>query len=172
MGERKGLRPTGQQRRGRPPTSPTSRPESGGQSTGQPGPSTGDGFKSSAPRHNMDYLHPTRPHELLCATIPSGAEMEAEPHEGSCGSAPASVLITCLFEHLLKMLQNLKDPLLAKAKDQNWLTEEGWRYQTWSTSLGALVPDKRALKSMLETMLPLLGTPYMVNRFQANWGSK
>ena len=51
-----------------------------------------------------------------------------------------SVLITRLFEHLLKMPRNLKDPLLAKAKDQNWLTEEGWRYQTWSPSLGALVP--------------------------------
>ena len=74
-----------------------------------------------------------------------------------------SVLITCLFEHLRKMLQNLKDPLLAKAKDQNWQQKEGWRYQTWSPLLGAFVPDKQAPKSnsdlmaMLETMLPLRG---------------
>ena len=68
-----------------------------------------------------------------------------------------SVLITCLFERLLKILQELTGPALENAKNQGWLMEAGWQYQTWSTSLGALTSDNaRAPK----------GTPDLIQMLQ------
>ena len=85
------------------------------------------------------------------------------------------VLITCLMEHLLKILEDLKGPLLEKAQSPGWLTEAGWQYQTWSPSMGALmvnkdkapVPPQQVIQELKE-IIPLLSTPYMIHRFHAN----
>ena len=89
-----------------------------------------------------------------------------------------SVLIMCLLEHLRKLLGNMQEPLLKKTKENNWLKDGNWQYQTWSPSLGALIADDRDAPSnqdvveMLSRVIPLLGTPFMVNHFHANGGLK
>ena len=137
----------------------------------QTGPSTGKGFKSSAPNTTWIIFIQPGPTSSLALLFQMAQKWKQSQMKGAVDRPQRSGLTMCLFEHLLKILQNLKDPLLAKAKDQNWLTEEGWRYQTWSGPLFRTngPPD---LMAMLETMLPLLGTPYMVNRFHANGGLK
>ena len=47
----------------------------------------------------------------------------------------------CLLEHVRKVLGKLQEPLLTKAKENNWLKDGKWQYQTWNPSLGALIAD-------------------------------
>ena len=60
----------------------------------------------------------------------------------------------CLLEHLHKLLSNLQEPLLTKAKENNWLKDGKWQYQTWNPSLGALIADKRDVVAMLSRVIP------------------
>ena len=65
------------------------------------------------------------------------------------------------MEHLLKVLEDLKGPLLEKAQSQGWLTDKGWQYQTWSPPVGALVVNQDKAPA-----------PYMIHRLHANRAMK
>ena len=88
-----------------------------------------------------------------------------------------SVLIMCLLEHLHKLLGNIQEPLLNKAKEQ---LAQGWEVAI--ADLEPLIgsPDCRRpgptlsqeVVEVLSRVIPLLGTPFMVNRFHANGGLK
>ena len=76
-----------------------------------------------------------------------------------------SVPLMCLMEHLLEMFQ----------KTQGWLAENGWQYQVWSPTSGALPVDStkapvstQDLVQALSQAIPLLAAPCVVNRFHAN----
>ena len=83
------------------------------------------------------------------------------------------------MQHLLKVLEGLKGPLLEKAQSQGWLTDKGWQYQTRSPSMGALVvnQDKAPLPTQqivqeLKEIVPLLSVPHMIHRFHPNRAMK
>ena len=100
-----------------------------------------------------------------------GQTWKESQQQGAVNRPLRSVLITCLFEHVLKILQERTE----NAKNQGWLTEAGWQYQIWSASLGALTADNartplstQDLIQLLQAMIPLLAVPYLINCFHAN----
>ena len=77
--------------------------------------------------------------------------------KGAVSQPLGSVLTTCLFEHLLKILQELTGPTLENAKNQGWLNETGRQCQTWSASLGALTVDSAKAPVSVPDLILLQG---------------
>ena len=99
--------------------------------------------------------------------------MEAEPNEGSCGWACAE----CSYYVPVRTSPQNAAELERSTPGQGERSE-------LADGRGVAISDLVALSvsggpqvqcdlvAMLKTMLPLLGTPYMVNRFHANGGSQ
>ena len=103
------------------------------------------------------------PQSSLQLLFKVGQAWKDNQQKGAVNRPIRCVLITCLMEHLLKILEDLKGPLLEKPQ----------------TMMGALVvnqdrapvPPQQVIQELKE-IIPLLSTPYMTHRFHANRAMK
>ena len=143
----------------------------GSEGARSPSHAAGDLRSGTSPRHVMGDLRATRSTEFSSIAVQSRASVERQSTKGCRESAPSMRLYHMPHGAPLKILEDLKRPLL----NQGWLTEAGWQYQTWCPSMGALmvnkdkapVPPQQVIQELKE-IIPLLSTPYMIHRFHAN----
>ena len=125
-------------------------------------------------RQHVNHLPAAWSHELPLTPVPGGTTVEADSAKGSRDRPLRSVLIMCCTSSWATCRSHYSP----RPKGNNWLKDGKWQYQTWNPSLGALIADERDPLSnqdvveMLSRVIPLLGTPFMVNRFHANGGLK
>ena len=103
-----------------------------------------------------------------------GQQWKQNQQRGAVDRPLRSVLIMCLLEHLHKLVGNMQEPLLNKAKENNWLKDGKWQYQTWSPSLGALITDDRDPLSNQDVVEsdPSFGDPFHGQSFPCQWRSQ